>query len=210
MSAPETGERLPTELVARRPNTETRMYSWAGTDGSRLEAARVSLGERSMRATGSMVAAAQQGTEPYSASYALSTDESGVVRRLTVRIIRAQGEQHVTLSRSEEGIWLVDGAQGATRSAYDGALDVDLALSPLFNALPIRRLGLHRSAGEHELPVVFVALPELTVRPQNQTYRTVALGNPTMVSYASGTFQADLTVDSDGLVLDYPGLARRA
>jgi hypothetical protein len=211
MSASETGERFPVDSVARRPGNVTRMLSWAGLGGLRLEAVRVVLGERSMRATGSMVAAAlQDGAEPYSASYSLATDESGVVRRLTVRTIRAQGEQHVTLSRSEEGIWLVDGAPGAIRTDFDGAVDVDLALSPLFNALPVRRLDLHRTAAEHELPMVFVALPGLEVRQVGQTYRTVSLDDPAVVSFASGSFQADLTVDSDGLVLEYPGLAQRA
>lgn len=186
------------------------MLCWSGVGGARLEAARGVLGERSLRATGSMVAAPQEGAEPYSASYSLATDESGMLRRLTVRTIRAQGEQHVTLSRSEEGIWLVDGGQGAARTDFDGAVDVDLALSPLFNALPVRRLGLHRTPGEHELAMVFVALPGLEVSQVRQTYRTVSVDDPAVVSFSSDAFQADLTVDADGLVLDYPGLARRA
>lgn len=186
------------------------MLSWIGQGGLRLEAVRVVLGERSLRAHGSVVAAAHDGAESYSASYALSTDESGGVRRLTVRTIRAQGEQHITLSRSEEGIWLVDGDHGAARTDFDGALDVDLAFSPLFNALPVRRLGLHRDAGDHVLPMVFVALPGLEAIQVRQSYRTVSLGDPCVVSFASDSYQADLTVDADGLVLDYPGLARRA
>lgn len=179
-------------------------------DCLRLEAARVLLGERGMRATGSMVSAPQEDVETYSASYSLATDELGVVQRLTVRTVRAQGEQHVTLTRSEESIWLVDHGQGAARSNFGGALDVDLAFSPLFNALPVRRLGLHRGAPKDELSVVFVGLPSLEVRRVAQTYRTVSVGNPAVVSISSDSFEAELTVDSDGLVLEYPGLARRA
>ncbi|MGH3521613.1 MAG: putative glycolipid-binding domain-containing protein, partial [Mycobacterium sp.] len=137
------------------------MLTWAGIDCLRLEGARVVLAERGLRATGSMVSAAQDDIEAYTASYSLTTDEAGVVQRLTVRIGRAVGEQHVSLTRSEEGIWLVDHGQGAARTNFDGALDVDLAFSPLFNTLPIRRLGLHRDAALHDLRVVFVALPSL-------------------------------------------------
>jgi hypothetical protein len=185
------------------------MLTWVGVGCLRLEGARVVLGERGLRAIGSVVSAAQDGIEAYTASYSLTTDEAGVVQRLTVRIARATGEQHVILTRSEEGIWLVDHGQGAARTNFGGALDVDLALSPLFNALPIRRLGLHRDAALHDLPVVFVAMPSLEVCPVSQTYRTASLGDPGVVSISSDTWNAEITVDADGMVLDHPGLASR-
>ncbi len=191
------------------------MLTWAGADGLRLEAARVVLGGRSMRASGSLVSARREGTEAYSASYSLATDDVGVVQRLTVRTIRAQGEQYVGLTRSEEGIWLVDHGVGTVRTHFGGALDVDLAFCALFNALPVRRLGLHHAAAHNEvaqyddLPVAFVSLPGLEVSGVRQTYRTVAVGDTTVVGFTSDLFQAELTVDADGLVLEYPGLARR-
>ncbi len=188
------------------------MLAWAGVAALRLEAARVVLGDRSMRASGSLISARQDGAEAYSASYSLATDDAGVVQRLTVRTIRAQGEQYVNLTRSEEGIWLVErvgqGA-GTIRTKFSGALDVDLAFSPLFNALPVRRLGLHRTAAQHELQVVFVSLPDLVVGCGLQIYRTVVVGETTVVRFASDSLEADLTVDTDGMVLQYPGLALR-
>lgn len=188
----------------------TRMLAWAGVDCLRLEAARILLGERGLRATGSMVSCRQDGIEAYSASYSLATDEAGVVQRLTVRTTRAKGEQHVTLTRSEEGIWLVDHGQGAARNNFGGALDVDLEFSPLFNALPVRRLGVHRVASKHDLAMVFVSLPGLEVSRTLQIYRTVSVGEPAVVGFSSESFEAEFPVDADGLALDYPGLARRA
>jgi hypothetical protein len=185
------------------------MLAWAGVNCLRLEAARVVLGERGLRATGSLISTQQEGVETYSASYSLATDEACVVQRLTVRTIRATGEQHVTLTRSEEGVWLVDYGQSAERTNFDGALDVDLAFSPLFNALPIRRLGVHHDVARHELPVVFVALPDLDVHRVFQTYRTVSLGETAVVGISSDSLEVELTVDADGLVLKYPGLADR-
>lgn len=186
------------------------MLAWAGLDAPRLEAARIVLGERSLRASGSMVSASQDGAAPFSASYALSTDENGVVGRLTVRTVCAEGEQHVTLTRSEEGIWLVDHGGGAARTDFDGALDVDLAFSPLFNTLPVRRLALHEAGPEHELPMVFVTLPSLDVQLVQQTYRSVSVGDPAVVGLRGDSFDVDITIDPDGLVLEYPGLAKRA
>jgi hypothetical protein len=205
----QTGERPSVATAARRAPHVTKMLTWASADRLRLEGARVVLGERGLRATGSVVSAAQDGIEAYTASYSLTTDEAGVVQRLTVRIARAAGEQHVTLTRSEEGIWLVDHGQGAARTNFGGALDIDLAFSPLFNALPVRRLGLHRGAALHDLPVVYVALPGLEVCRVSQTYRTASLGNPAVISASGDSWEAELTVDTDGLVLEYPGLASR-
>jgi hypothetical protein len=79
----------------------------------------------------------------------------------------------------------------------------------LFNALPIRRLGLHRDAALHDLSVVFVALPSLEVCGVSQTYRTASLGDPGVVSISSDTWDVEITVDADGMVLEYPGLASR-
>lgn len=208
MSTP-IGEKAPGGPTRRAPHT-TKMVAWAGVDCLRVEAVRVLLGERGLRATGSLVSCRQDSIEAYSASYTLTTDEAGVVQRLTVRTVREKGEQAVTLTRSEEGIWLVDHGQGAARTNFGGALDVDLQFSPLFNALPVRRLNLHRLAAKHELPMVFVSLPELEVRRVAQTYRTVSLGEPAVVSLSSDSLETELTVDADGLVLDYPGLARRS
>jgi hypothetical protein len=52
----------------------------------------------------------------------------------------------------------------------------------------------------------WVRFPNLNVEPLDQTY--TRLGERTY-RYQSGTFEADLEVDDEGLVLDYPGIWRR-
>lgn len=204
-----TGEKVPGATTRRAPHV-TKMVAWSGVDCLRVEAARVILGERGLRATGSIVSCRQEDTDTYTASYTLATDETGIVERLTVRVIRAKGEQHVALTRSEEGMWLVDHGQGAARTNFGGALDVDLQFSPLFNALPVRRLNLHRSTAKHDLAMAFVSLPGLEVSRVPQSYRTVSLDEPAVVGFSSDSYETKLTVDADGLVLEYPGLARRS
>ncbi|HET6480537.1 MAG TPA: putative glycolipid-binding domain-containing protein [Actinoplanes sp.] len=93
-----------------------------------------------------------------------------------------------------------------------GAFDVDLDSSPLTNTLPIRRLGLHRPTAEnvgvtHRISVAWVRLPSLEVVQADQSYTALGDGR---VRFASETFSADLVVDEDGFVVDYPGLAARA
>jgi uncharacterized protein len=87
-----------------------------------------------------------------------------------------------------------------------GAFDVDLSGSPLTNTLPIRRLGM--LAGEngvaHRIGVALVLVPSLEVVRADQIYTALGDGR---VRFASETFSADLTVDEEGFVVDYPGLA---
>ncbi|HEX7659195.1 MAG TPA: putative glycolipid-binding domain-containing protein [Pseudonocardiaceae bacterium] len=187
------------------------MLTWQGAPDLRLESARVvSSGGLKLRASGRVIVPAQDDRAGYTADYELAVDDTGLVRRLLVSSMSLSHERQISLARSEDGNWLVDDGSGAQRRQFDGAVDVDVFGAALFNAIPIRRLGLHRETGERTLPVVFVSLPDLTTNLVQQTYRTVSLGEPTSVlEYRSGSFEAQFTVDADGHVLDYPGLAHR-
>ncbi|MCP2258068.1 hypothetical protein LX15_001755 [Streptoalloteichus tenebrarius] len=187
------------------------LATWRGLGSPRLESARLVLTDTGrLRAAGRAVAAAGE-MEAYSAYYELLVDETGVTRRLTLGTTTRSDERHLSLSRGDDGFWLVDrGGDDVRRLAFDGAHDVDVRDSVLFNSLPVRRLGLHLAPGEHEFPVVWVSLPDLSVRLVRQTYRSVgALDDSAVVNFASGSFTSDITVDSDGLVVDYPGVAHR-
>lgn len=191
------------------------MLSWRSdpeTDGATgLESARITTSGGGFRAVGRMIRGSADGV--LTASYRLVVAADGTLSRLAVDVATAAGEHQVTISRSTDGVWLVDDGSGGTRGDFHGACDVDLAFSPVFNALPVRRLGLHRDPAEHVLPMVFVDLPTLSVEATEQTYRTVAAGSdtePAVIGFAAGEFAADVTVDPDGFVLDYPGIASRA
>jgi hypothetical protein len=183
------------------------MLTWQAEDGHGLEGARVSFAH-GFRAQGRIV------RPDLTASYRLVVDEDGLLSRLSVTSDTAARERNLTMNRTGDGYWLLDTGGGTgTRSELGGAVDVDLAHSPLFNTLPIRRLGLHREHGEHTLPMVFVTLPELEVQAVRQTYRTVALPDGerehAVIGFSWDDFAAELVVDGDGLVINYPGVAGR-
>jgi hypothetical protein len=102
-------------------------------------------------------------------------------------------------------MWLVTDHQGDSRAAYNGALDVDLVYSPFFNTLPIRRAGLHEHAESITVPTVYVNLPEVSVTSAAISYSSVGDG----VKVHSPVSDTTLTVDADGFIVDYPGLAER-
>jgi hypothetical protein len=80
--------------------------------------------------------------------------------------------------------------------------------------MPIRRLGLlDRQVKETYLTMAWVAMPSLEVVPSGQIYSSAPSpgGGPNVVSYQSLSrdFQSNLSVDEDGVVVEYPSLARQ-
>ncbi len=103
------------------------------------------------------------------------------------------------------GSWR-DGA-GVALAHLDGCIDVDLMGVAFTNTLPVRRLGM--AVGEsHLLAVAFVRLPSMEVVRAEQRYTRLA-GDVYRYESVSSGFRADLRIDAEGLVVDYPGLATR-
>lgn len=213
MSVPHDGTTA--ERVATRSAPAARhpvIVTWQGADPPSMESVRLLVAEGRMRASGRMITAADPGTgtEAFSASFEASVDKADPSGRLLLRTATATEERQLSLSRSEDGFWLCDTGGGTNRNEFGGAIDVDVAGAVTFNALPIRRFGLHRTAGERTLPVVFVSLPDLAITVVEQTYRTVSIDDErAVIALHRGDAVTELVVDHDGLVLDYPGVSRR-
>ena len=183
------------------------MLTWRGEGTDRLEQVRLHVNGTRIKAYGRIIAAATDDHEAFSASYELVPNDSGVTKRLSIHLVRASGETQFAINRDEEQHWLVHAPGGESiRSDFNGAMDVDLALSPMFNALPIRRLGLAAGSGEAtEVPVVYVYLPQGVVEPGTLTYTP----KPDGLGVVSPVANSTLTIDDNGFVVDYPGLATR-
>jgi len=181
------------------------MLTWQAGDGTGLEGVRLLLQNTGgFRALGRLVRA------DLTASYRLIVGDDGVLQRVSITSAIVARERHLTLSRSEEGRWLADSGSG--QRGLEGALDVDLEHSALFNAMPIRRFGLHRVSGDETVAMVHVSLPDLEVTLVEQRYHTVSTLDAEgrgVVGFASHGFAAELVVDADGMVVSYPGIASR-
>ena len=152
-----------------------------------------------MRADGVIVALDGR---PTRLAYRIEAGPDWAVRRLT---LEPYGEPGLVLERRDGDRWY-DG-DGVERADLAGCVDVDIALTPFTNTLPIRRLGLDVGAASADLRIIYVQVDRgLMVEAVGQRY--VRLAEDTY-RYSSGDFSADLTVDPDGLVTDYPELWRR-
>jgi hypothetical protein len=199
---------------------ERRLLLWNGLDAWRAEVAHVELTPTGVSARGTQLGAAPL---PYRLDYRLAARENFVTEALHVEVTGDDWSRRLHLAREDERGWRCEAEESGTpglapaggdTDPLEGALDCDLALSPLTNVMPIRRHALHEQPGHDELLMAWVSVPDLGLHPSPQRYehvrrhasgsvvRFVALG-------AHASFESELELDEDGLVRLYPQLARR-
>jgi len=196
--------------VSASPSEETSgawptILTWRAYDVARMESTRVSLTGNRLKAYGRIVAGATGAHPAFSASYDLVTDDSGATKRLSLSVSLRERDRQLSIARDEENMWLITDHRGQRRGAFDGALDVDVVFSPFFNALPIRRTGIYKGNESVTVPVVYVMLPEFSVNPASISYSS----GPDGIKLHSPVAETTVTVDENGFILNYPGLAAR-
>jgi hypothetical protein len=179
-----------------------RTVVWQSYDGLSVEHAVIVRTPAGYTVRSTLIAA--HGSEPARAVYRLAVDTRWRLRRLRASWSGALGTARLLLERDTGGMWREN---GRARADLIRCSDVDIAWTPLTNTLPIRRLGL--AVGEQrDLTVAYVAPPSLQAEPDGQRYTRLDLRQWRYESLDSA-FTATVTVDDDGLVLDYPPLFRR-
>ncbi|WP_155371741.1 putative glycolipid-binding domain-containing protein [Catellatospora vulcania] len=153
---------------------------------------------------------------PHACRYTLTTVDGFATDTMTVESEGAGWQREVRLERSANSWRVITSEQGKFGSVQlpgivdpgrlSGVLDVDLEATALTNTLPIRRLGLlgAEPGTTHTVPMAWIRVPSLQVIPVEQTYTVI---DAETIRYSSGSFTADLTVDKDGFVVNYPGYA---
>jgi uncharacterized protein len=184
---------------------------WTPWDAPGLEHLRLEVDAETISADGAIIAILDG--EVFRASYQIVCDAAWRVR--DVRIVTSHPATIVLdLHADGDGHW--SNMSGEPLPALDGCVDVDFAVTPFTNTLPIRRLGLQPGESA-EVGVVYIDAPSLDVTPIRQRYTCLessadgARYRFEALPYAAlpDGFSAELSVDADGLVLDYPPLFRR-
>jgi hypothetical protein len=194
-----------------------RVLAWTGSDGDRVEAAQVLLGAGTLRARGTSTAA------DYTTDWTLECEPDWETRRLSVRARGDGWVRSLDVTRGDAG-WRARRRKNDAPPedvdlgplGLDEALDCDLALCPVTNTMPTLRhdlVGAARSGLDLSVDLVmaWIDVPALTVHRSRQRY--TALGpageGGARIGFASEGFTATITVDADGLVVDYPGVGTR-
>jgi hypothetical protein len=184
-----------------------RTLFWAPWSGPGLEHLRLRAADIGYVATGTVLGLSDG--QPFRLQYKIKCDADWRVRKVLLDCLGPLGGRERLLRATGRGQWKDDG--GEILSELDGCHDVDISATPFTNTLAIRRLKL-KPAQAADLRVVYVDVPSLKLRPVQQRYTCAEQRPDGMVMTYEGAFRgfkADLPLDADGLVIDYPETFRR-
>jgi len=181
---------------------QTLRVNWQGLSENSLEHLVLKISAQGISADGTAVWS--RGRDPFAFRYRITCDAGWMVKTVRVEII---GEDRLLeLFHDGEGSWR--DSTGSVKRTLAGAVDLDLSASPFTNTLPIRRLKL--KAGESaRITTAYINLPDLAVETDKQKYTCLEEAETYRYESLDSSFKKDITVDQDGLVVNYPGLFKR-
>jgi uncharacterized protein len=158
------------------------------------------------RQADSVILAFDEAHGPYRFTYRLAWDESWRLRDAELVVLTERSRRSLSLQTDGDGHWR--GGDGGSIDDLEGCTDIDIWPTPFTNTFPIRRAPM--AIGERRaFRMAWVAAPHLTVRPQRQAYTRLAERLYLFESLDGSGFRAELPVDEDDIVIDYPDLFHR-
>ncbi|MBX7266816.1 putative glycolipid-binding domain-containing protein [Micromonospora sp. Llam7] len=170
--------------------------SWERSDRLFLEMGKLDRTADGFRLSGTALYRGRGG--PTSATYLVETDAARRSRSVRVELDEPSGPRTLALHAADDGRW--HSAEGTLDLAFP-CDDVDLAFTPATNALAIRRLGL-TVGSEATARVLWIQVPSFGLRAVEQAYLRI---DRDTYRYKGRYGSYKLTVDANGMVLDYPG-----
>ena len=186
-----------------------RQVMWSPWAGPGLEHLHLLQRQEEIVADGLILGVEEQA--PFRLRYEIRCDVQWRVRAIQLGLLD-DSSRSLHFFTDGAGNWTTE--SGKALPLLKGCLDVDISATPFTNTLPIRRLALQPGFSA-TLNMAYFSIPQmqmevmqqrytcLEVTPSGGRYRYESLEGE--VSY----FTAELLVDQDGLVLDYPRLFRR-
>jgi hypothetical protein len=158
------------------------------------------------RGADSVVLAFDENHGPFRLTYRLGWDESWRLRDAKLVVATEHCIRSLNLQTDGQGHWRH--GDGRTIDDLDGCMDVDIWPTPFTNTFPIRREPM--AVGERrQFRMAWISAPDLTVHPQPQAYTRLADRLYLFENLDGSGFRAELPVDEDDIVQDYPDLFRR-
>ncbi|MGQ4273485.1 putative glycolipid-binding domain-containing protein [Terrihabitans sp. B22-R8] len=184
-------------MLAARPLTAR----WRSLDGAGLDHVTITAQGGTIVARGTVIG--DRGGTPYGVFYRVDCDADWHVKEVAIGTAGGQG---LHLLSDGAGHW--SNGVGEHLAHLDGCVDVDLAGTPFTNTLPIRRRDW--AAGERaEMRMVYIPFDSFVPVVDAQIYTCLEPGKRFLYEAADRSFSAELAVDGDGLVTDYPTLFSR-
>ncbi|CAN7429539.1 putative glycolipid-binding domain-containing protein [Bosea sp. LjRoot90] len=176
-----------------------RNVRWRAREGDGLEHLTLRTEANGLRADSVLIG--ERDGQRYGASYRIDCDPDFTVRGFEIATTDGRG---LAMTR-RDGAW--HDRSGGHLPAFDACIDIDLSATPFTNTLPIRRC--HWQPGQQRrVAILFVPFDSFEPFVTEQVYTCLAQ-RLFRFETADGSFIAELPVDEDGLVMDYPSLFQR-
>ena len=189
-----------TSIALRAEKITGKVATWEGIYYNTIESCRIENDGKRNVFTGTIVGYADN--ETINIKYQVITDDLYTVHSVTVWY----GNNTMAIQLSRDGDKWYD-LNNVHLQSLDGCTDIDLSLTPLTNTIPIKRLNL--KTGESKIiDAAYLDLMNHEITHVQQKYSRIS---PQTFRYEniSSPFTADLIVDKDGLVIDYPKIWKR-
>src|SRR5262245_45997070 len=187
--------------ATERPGDADRSLLWRRVDVPGLEHFRLREDVNAPRLVGTVLLAHEG--RPIHVEYEIVCSRAWETRAVRVTCTHGPEVRRLELM-AEGGRWR---RGGSDVGAVADCLDVDLAVTPSTNTLPIRRLDLAIGAGR-DVTAAWIQFPELAIEPLPQRYTRIAARRFRYES-RGGAFTAELDVDERGVVVRYAQLWAR-
>ncbi|SEJ40123.1 hypothetical protein SAMN05216327_109268 [Dyadobacter sp. SG02] len=172
---------------------------WTGREYYSLENCRVHSNENGNRIASTIIGLYTG--DLYQVDYQIDTNARWETVSVAINFFKNNIFRQFHLEKNTSGNWLLD---GQINEEFSGCTDVDLPLTPFTNTLPIRRLNMV-IGNQYPIKVIYLDLLEDRLSAVSQLYTRLS---ETVFHYENvpNDFEADIIVDEDGLVADYPEL----
>ena len=175
---------------------------WKDWSGSGMEHTVIQVSRDAISIEGTVISGGDG--DPFAVRYRLGCGGVWTLRGAEIHLAGDAGS--LRLGSDGRGKWK-DGT-GKTLKHLEGAIDIDLSVSPLTNTLPIHRLRL-ATGKSHDILAAYVHFPDLTVTIDPQRYTCLEPMRRYRYESLDSDFTREIEVDSNGLVVVYPGLFKR-
>ena len=182
----------------------TRTVLWQAAEGIGLEHVLLTEDSKGIHVQSSVIGVEEN--SPYCLQYQIHCDGRYQVRSMEAHVI---GGASLSLWTDGQGHWF--DAQKQPITSIFGCIDVDITATPFTNTLPIRRVEWEVGQQQQFL-MAYILVPTLETYADQQHYTCLVRrdsGSIFLFESMSTGFTAQIVVDADGLVVDYPGLFKR-
>lgn len=176
---------------------ETKIQ-WKGLDDDTIENCTIDVGSEGVVVTSKISG------KDVDIRYQIMTDIRWLTNRCELSGYFRGFHIQFLFERNHRGTWIANGQPG---DRFDQCEYVDISLTPFTNSLPINRLVLSEKEAR-EISAVYFDFTDRKVRPVKQCYTRLS-ANLYHYENIPNDFEADILVDNNGFVVDYPALFTR-